>query len=126
MSPKRGLFVEPFPPTGEKHQAPKTLIVYHPVWAPDGKSIFYVPGSSRPTVAVPVTTRPSIAFGTPVALPRAPLPGIISLDARGYDVLPDGRFLSVSQQESPGGPAGSELRVVLNWFEELKQRVPTK
>ena len=124
LSPNRGVFVEPFPPTGEKHQAPKTLIDYHPVWAPDGNSIFYVPGSSRPIVSVPVTTRPSIAFGAPVELSRALLPGLISLDMRGYDVLPDGRFLSVSQLESPVGTAGAELRVVLNWFEELKRLVP--
>ena len=124
LSPNRGVFVEPFPPTGEKHQAPKTLIDYHPLWAPDGNSIFYVPGSSRPIVSVPVATRPSIAFGAPVELSRGPLPGLISLDMRGYDVLPDGRFLSVSQQESPVGTARAELRVVLNWFEELKRLVP--
>jgi eukaryotic-like serine/threonine-protein kinase len=124
MSPNRGVFVEPFPPTGEKHQAPKTLLDYHPLWAPDGNSIFYVPGSSRRIVSVPVATRPSIAFGAPVELSRGPLPGLISLDMRGYDVLSDGRFLSVSQQESPVGTARAELRVVLNWFEELKRLVP--
>jgi eukaryotic-like serine/threonine-protein kinase len=124
LSPNRGVFVEPFPPTGEKHQAPKTLLDYHPLWAPDGKSIFYVPGSSRSTVSVPVTTQPSIAFGAPVELSRAPTPGLLSLDGRGYDVLQDGRFLSVSQQESPASATRGELRVVLNWFEELKRLVP--
>ena len=124
LSPNRGVFVEPFPPTGEKHQASKTLLDFHPVWAPDGKSIFYVPGSSRPVVSVPVTTTPSVTFGRPVEVPRGPLPGLISLDVRGYDVLPDGRFLSVSQQESSRVLAGAELRVVLNWFEELKRLVP--
>ena len=124
ISPNRGVFVEPFPPTGEKHQAPKTLLDFHPLWAPDGKSIFYVPGSSRPVVSVPVATTPSVAFGRPVELPRGPLPGFISLDVRGYDVLPDGRFLSVSQQENLTGLVGAELRVVLNWFEELKRLVP--
>ena len=65
LSPNRGVFVEPFPPTGEKHQAPKTLLDYHPLWAPDGKSIFYVPGSSRPIVSVPVATRPRSRSGRP-------------------------------------------------------------
>jgi Tol biopolymer transport system component len=123
LSPNRGIFVEPYTPTGEKHQAPKTLLDYHPLWAPDGKSILYIPGSSRSTVSVPVTTTPSIAFGTPVELPRSPLPGLLSLDVRGYDVLPDGRFVSVSQ-ESQAGAGRPELRVVLNWFEELKRLVP--
>jgi len=122
LSPNRGVFVEPFPFTGEKHQAPKRTLDYHPVWAPDGKSIFYIPGSGRPPVSVPIVTRPSIVFGTPVELPRAPLPGLISLDVRGYDVLPDGRILSVSEIEASAGPG--EVRIVLNWTEELKRLIP--
>ncbi|MDP6608152.1 MAG: hypothetical protein QF463_03715, partial [Vicinamibacterales bacterium] len=40
-----------------------------------------------------------------------------------FDVSPDGRrFLTASDLDSG---AGGELRVVLNWFEELKARVPT-
>ena len=124
LSPNRGVFVEPFPFTGEKHQAPNRTLDYHPVWAPDGKSIFYIPSSGRPPVSVPIVTRPSIVFGTPVELPRAPLPGLISLDMRGYDVLLDGRILSVSELDGLDGAGGAEVRVVLNWFEELKRLVP--
>jgi len=45
---------------------------------------------------------------------------------RQYHVAPDGRFLMM---RLPGtGPGGSEagepIRVVLNWFEELRERVP--
>ena len=91
MSPNRGIFVQPFPATGEQHQAPKRVIDFHPLWAPDGKSIFYVPGAARSTVSVPITTRPAVTFGTPVELPRAPKPLLLAPDVRGYDVLPDGR-----------------------------------
>ncbi len=40
-----------------------------------------------------------------------------------YDITPDGqRFLMVQ-----GGDANlTQLNVVLNWFEELKQRVPVQ
>ncbi len=82
---------------GREAPGAEPYLDYHPVWAPDGKSIFYIPSSGRPTVSVPIVTRPSIAFGTPVELPSAPIPGLISLDMRGYDVLPDGRILSVSE-----------------------------
>jgi serine/threonine-protein kinase len=125
LSPNRGIFVEPYPPTGERHQVPKRLVDYHPLWAPDGKSIFYVPGSNIPIVSVPITTHP-IAFGAPVELARAPLPGLLSVDIRGYDLFRDGRILSISPW--PGGTAGvppAEIRVVLNWFEELKRLVPS-
>ena len=36
------------------------------------------------------------------------------------------RFLIIKGAEQTGeAPAQTELNVVLNWFEELKQRVPT-
>jgi hypothetical protein len=40
-------------------------------------------------------------------------------------VLPDGRFVGVVS-ESAGDRAGAtpEIRVVLNWYEELKRMVP--
>jgi len=41
-----------------------------------------------------------------------------------YAVFPDGkRFLFV---ENAARPEVRELRVVLNWFTELQQRVPTR
>ena len=41
----------------------------------------------------------------------------------GYDVSPEGRLLIVEQ--APEESAPGEIQVVLNWFEELKRRVPT-
>ena len=128
ISPNRGVFVEPYPPTGERHQAPKRLLDYHPVWTPDGKSLMYVPGSNRPIVSVPVITKPAIEFGTPVELPRAPLPGLLSTGVRDYDVLPDGRIVSLSPVSGPRSSAvgAVDIRVVLNWFEELRRLAPAK
>ena len=41
-----------------------------------------------------------------------------------YDVSPDGqRFLMI---RSEGHPPATELRLVMNWHEELKRLVPTK
>ena len=40
-----------------------------------------------------------------------------------YDVAPDGqRFLMVQPSEQPA----TQVNVVLNWFEDLKRRVPVK
>ena len=128
LSPNRGIYVQPFPPSGEMHQAPKKYIDFHPVWAPDGKGIFFVPGATRPTVHVPFTGIPAVAFGTPVDLPRGPHPGLLSTDTRGYDLLPDGRFVSLAPAsgEGPASASSNEIRVVLNWHEELKRLVPAK
>jgi hypothetical protein len=41
--------------------------------------------------------------------------------------MPDGRIVGVGpsdQSQSGSGPA--QIHVVLNWYEELKARVPTK
>jgi hypothetical protein len=126
QSPNRGVFIEPFPPTGAKRQAPKTLLDYHPRWAPDGNSIFYVAGANRPLMQLPVKLQPSMTFGTAVEMPRAPLPGLLSLDVRGYDILPDGRIVSVSSISAGSAAVPLEIRVVLNWFEEVKRIAPSK
>jgi serine/threonine protein kinase len=45
-----------------------------------------------------------------------------------FDIMPDGRIVGVGPagQSQSGSPAPPEIDVVLNWFEELKARVPTK
>jgi Tol biopolymer transport system component len=127
VSPDRGVFVEPFPHRpGEKRQLPKKILDYHPRWAPEGGTIYFVPGSARATVSVPVATQPSITFGTPVDLARAPRPGLVSIETRGYDVLPGGRIVSVVPASGDSAVSTTELRVMLNWFEELKRLAPPR
>lgn len=128
VSPNRGVFVEPFPPTGVKRQAPKTLLDYHPRWSRDGKSIAYVPGAARPLVSVAVSPGPPFVFGTTVEMPRSPIPGMLSTEFRGYDLLPDGRIVSLSSplDDALASGSASEVRVVLNWSEGLKRLVPAK
>ncbi len=49
------------------------------------------------------------------------------INYRDYDMSPDGeRLLMVfpADQPDPGEPARLQINVVLNWFEELKERVP--
>jgi hypothetical protein len=45
---------------------------------------------------------------------------------RSYDVYPDGRHFIASLLENPTEPQVTRLNVVLNWFDELKRRVPTR
>ena len=42
--------------------------------------------------------------------------------------MPDGRILGVvaAGQTQSAGSTTPQIQVVLNWFEELKRRVPTK
>jgi hypothetical protein len=74
--------------------------------------------------AVPVQTAPTFVPGNPTKLFDGRY--LANLNARAYDVSRDGqRFLMIRRDNTTGGetsaPAG--MVVVLNWFEELKQRV---
>ena len=120
-------YIQPFPATGARHQIPRVFIDYHPLWAPDGKALFYISSAGR-FVAVSVNTQPSVTFGNPVEMPRALFTErSFSTDVRNYDITPDGKFIGLvdaSEQTQSGTAAAPEIRVVLNWFEELKAKVP--
>ena len=122
-SANRGVFVQPYPSTGARYQAPKQDLDFHAAWAPDGRSLFYVPYAVGRTVKVDVQTRPTLTFGNPVEVPGAPRPGAIATGLRAYDILPDGAFVSTSDSDT-GAVNSTELRVILNWFEELKRLAP--
>ncbi len=51
-------------------------------------------------------------------------------DGTPWDISPDGnRFIMIKPPASPGDPSTEQprkLNIVLNWTEELKQRVPVK
>ena len=116
------LFVQPFPPTGARYQITRGG---RPAWSRDGKALFFVPAPAQFTV-VGVKTEPTFSVTNPVALPRRF--GIADpTNPRPYDTLPDGRLLGVAV---PGlhqtGLGTAQIHVILNWFEELKARVPTK
>jgi hypothetical protein len=52
----------------------------------------------------------------------------VKVQTRPFDVLPDGRFVgvAVAGQNQGGLPSQGEIRVVLNWFDELRRLVPAK
>jgi Tol biopolymer transport system component len=130
-SPDRGIFIEPFPATRAKHPVPKMGIDFHPAWSSDGKEIMYVSAVAQPLVAISVRTQPSVSFGSPSPVsPAVPRPGVTSTDVRGrgYDVLPGGKILTLAPVATTGRAVAAprpEIRVVLNWQEELKRLVPT-
>jgi len=114
-------YVQPFPPDGQKYQIGSGG---RPAWSRDGRELFYVPAPSR-FVVVTVKTQPSFTVTTPVAVPR----GFGLADPaspRPYDLMPDGRILGTAGGGAGVQSAPGEIHVVLNWFEELKARVPGK
>jgi len=91
------------------------------VWNPNGRELFYRSGNKM--MSVDIATQPGFVAGKPRILfegPYQPTP----FTNPNYDVSPDGqRFLMIKPSEQAQA-APTQINVVLNWFEELKRRVP--
>src|SRR5712692_774487 len=114
------IYVQPYPGPGGKWQI-STEGGTAPVWNPNGRELFYRSGDKM--MAVDIATQPGFAAGTPRMLFEGPYePAPVPID--NYDVSPDGqRFLMIKPSEQAQA-APTQINVVLNWFEELKRRVP--
>jgi Tol biopolymer transport system component len=114
------VYVQPYPGPGGKWQI-STEGGTEPLWNRNGRELFYRSGNKM--MVVEITTQPSFAFGSPRMLfereQYMPAVGPYSYPFPNYDVSPDGqRFLMITKESKP------QINVVLNWFEELKRRVP--
>jgi len=110
------VYVQPFPSLGAKWKI-STDGGTEPLWAPTGRELFYRNGDKM--MAVSLETKPAFAVSNPRLLFDAPY-AHISSDIPNYDVAPDGRLLMVRENQQKA--TVTQLNVVLNWFEELKQR----
>jgi serine/threonine-protein kinase len=126
---RREVFVQSFPPTGAKYQI-STEGGTTPMWAPDHKQLYYWANLTRQFVAVEVRTEPTFTVGAKVALPISAAFQPSLFGEANYDVMPDGRFIVVTPTDDAtrgsNRPGPQAIDVVLNWLEELKQRVPTR
>jgi len=99
-----------------------------PLWSPDGRELFYRSGDA--TMAVRVETEPDFKPGKPTVLFQRTYYASSAGVAAAWDISPDGkRFLMMKEDASTGKPVAEgprKINIVVNWFEELKQRVPVK
>ncbi len=80
-----------------------------PVWGPDGRQLFYW---GKGMTVVPLETEPVLRVGRPRVL----------FEGRwdSFMITPDARrFLTLANRTTTEGPL--ELRVILNWFDELER-----
>ena len=131
------IYVRPFPDvdSGGRWQVSNSGGT-SPLWSPSGRELFYRSGDS--TIVVPVETEPTFEHGNPEILFKGQYVsfnlGPIILTP--WDIHPDGkRFLMIKPPvETSTEPVTDEstsvvprkINIVLNWFEELKDRVPVE
>ena len=125
--PSSVTFVQPFPATGAKSQiSDNSDDGHHPTWSADGKEIYFNPGPNRPMTGVAVTTTRGFAFGPAPPVARSFM-GLAPQLQRPYDTARDGkRFVGLTTVAGLDPTVNSEIRVVLNWFEELRARATSR
>jgi serine/threonine-protein kinase len=122
-SGKYEVYVRPFPDVNKARWPVSTGGGNTPLWSPDGRVLYYHIGEAA--MAVPVETGPTFKAGKPTVLFRRTHIrsfGVDLTDFAYWDISPDGkRFLMLKDAESP-----RKINIVLNWTEELKQRMPAE
>jgi serine/threonine-protein kinase len=118
------IYVRPFPEVNKGKWQVSTGGGEDPLWSHDGRELFYRNGSS--IIAVDVQTEPIFkALKSKILFQGA----VSSNGGHRWDLSPDGkRFLMLKEAGTAASAAAGprKINIVLNWFEELKQRVPTK
>ena len=95
---------------------------------PDGRELFYL-SMDNSVMAVTVKTEPTLSLGLPEMLFQSKYLGLTDISGTPWGIHPDGdRFLMIKPPAGTGetttatGPR--KINIILNWLEELKERVP--
>jgi serine/threonine-protein kinase len=110
------IYVRSFPGPGRKVQVSNDGGI-QPVWARDGREVFYRNGYRMMVAAV--STEPLLHTEKPTVLFEGRFSGPLYRFPQ-YDVAPDGAGFLMVQEEFQ-----TRIHVVSNWFEDLRERVPT-
>ncbi len=123
-SGQSGIYVRPFPEVNKGKWQISTGYGECPLWSPDGSKLFYI--SDDGVIEVPVDTKTTFNAGKPRVLFRGAYVGGYG-ESPSWDISPDGkRFLMIKlpQTTADESTAQRKITIVLNWLEELKERVP--
>ena len=114
------IYVQPYPGPGGKWQI-STEGGTEPAWNHNGRELFFRSGDKM--MAVDIAAQPSFAAGKPRMLFQGPYERSPATSPN-YDVSPDGQRFLMLKPADTGESAPTQINIVLNWFEELKRRVP--
>ncbi len=114
------VYVQPFPGPGDVRQL-STDGGTEPVWARNGRELFFRQGERM--MVVDISTTPTLSASRPRVLfvGRFEM-GFLVPGARYYDVSADSQRFLMLRSEDLAAPR--QLRLVVNWFEELERLVP--
>jgi serine/threonine protein kinase/Tol biopolymer transport system component len=125
------IYVRPFPEIKKGKWQVSTNGGHSPLWSPDGRELFY--RNDDATMRVAVETQTTFKPGKPEVLFRGKyyyhMPS--GIEFTPWDISRDGKRFVMAKRAQPADSGSAEkplnkINIVLNWFEELKQRVPVK
>jgi len=106
------IFVQPYPPTGQRWQVSATGAV-ESRWSADGRELIFRSGPQW--IAVPVQTEPTFRAGRPRVMGEGPF---INVPGMSWDLTADGsRFLVLQPVDT--STTTRTLHVIFNWITEL-------
>jgi eukaryotic-like serine/threonine-protein kinase len=108
------VYVTHFPNAGAKYQVSLEGGA-QPVWARDGKHLYYLDARQKMNVADIATEKDSVQIGQ--SKPLFQTTSMPSINGAGYDVTADGRFLVLNWAFESASP----LTLVQNWQNEIKK-----
>jgi serine/threonine-protein kinase len=120
------VYVQAYPGPGARIQVSPSGGT-EPAWGRNGRELFYRSGPSAATKMMAVNVNLTPTFSAEI--PRALFEGRFGTTSplRGYDVSADSRrFLMIQLKEQSRLQPITQMVVVLNWFDEVKARVPIK
>jgi Tol biopolymer transport system component len=114
------IFVQQFP-TGAKYYV---VNGGQPFWSPNDNELFFNSGPGEGSV-FNIKIAPSFSFSIPSLVTNGLGNSAPTQSPRQADILPDGRLVGIidPDQARTGIPNAPQINVVLNWFEDLKQRL---
>lgn len=121
-SGRREIYVQAFPNLGGKVQISLDEGVA-PRWRSDGRELFYLnpgvtPRGTRRLMAVEIRAGSGFQASAPYVLFEIPAEG-------EWEAVPDGQHFLVGIVPEAARNPKVTLKIVTNWFEELRRRVPT-
>ena len=117
------IYVKPFPNVDNGRWQVSTEGGFEPLWAPDGRELYYRNGEAIMAVGV-AANEAAFSAGAPQVL----FTGDYWLQDRlppSYDISPDGSRFLMMRVVAAGALRQPTVVVVENWFEELARLVPT-
>ena len=106
------IYMQPYPPTGQRLLVSRRGGSEEPIWSRDGRRLFY--RSGQRIMEAKVSFEPELSTETPIVAYEG---DFVNVGGPSYGVSPDGnRFLIIEG----GQGTTTSLRVVVGWFNEVR------